>query len=260
MGGEMKFEKLDIGNHVILRAKLEVDKDNVALAQVQSAKKAEKVHKDAPSGRRRSVDEVTSQNFLGTLADIVCARLLEGYFKKHSLQIDVARYDDVRTDDFQDHDQYDIKLSAQGIDYLVEVRSSVCIYLSLESMINRWQILGPYVSSAKGSTETAKPFYLRPLFHLSSFEENKKTNSYQRTSAHELISSGDLQLYFVGGATSAILEERGRNEAGQELKQGKAEFRVLNITDGLDAKEMLETIGQLAAKELTDDGYDKTET
>lgn len=256
----MKFEKIDIGNHVILRAKLEVDKDNVALALVQSAQKAEKVHKDAPSGRRRNVDEVSSQNFLGTLADIVCARILEGYFKKHSLQIDVTRYDDVRTDDFQDHDQYDIKLSTQGIDYLVEVRSSVCIYLSLESMINRWQILGPYVSSAKGLTEAEKPFYLRPLFHLSSFEENKKTNSYQRTDAHELISSGDLQLYFVGGATSAILEERGRNEAGQELKQGKAEFRVLNITDGLDAKEMLETIGQLAAKEFTDDGYDKTET
>ncbi|HCI2634411.1 hypothetical protein [Pseudomonas aeruginosa] len=256
----MKFEKLDINGHIILRAMLELDKDADTLAQAQSARKAEKVHRDAPSGRRRSIDEVNSQNYLGTLADIVCARLLEGYFKKHCLKIDVVRYDDIRTDDFQDHDQYDIKLSTQGREYLVEIRSSVCIYLSLAAMISRWQILGPYISSAKGSTETAKPFYLRPIFHLSSFEENKKTNGYQRTTAPELIRSGDLQLYFVGGATSGILEEKGRNEAGQELKQGKAEFRVLDITDGLDAKEMLDTIGQLAAKEPTDNRYDKTKT
>ncbi|MBH3450848.1 hypothetical protein I5S84_18560 [Pseudomonas putida] len=256
----MKFEKLEIGSHIILRAMLELDKDVDALARVQSAKKSGKVHRDTPSGRRRSVDEVNSQNYLGTLADIVCARLLEGYFKKHGLNIDVVRYDDIRTDDFQDHDQYDIKLSAQGLEYLVEVRSSVCIYLSLAKMISRWQILGPYISSAKGSTETVKPFYLRPIFHLSSFEENKKTKSYQRKAAHELISNGDLQLYFVGGATSVMLEENGRSEAGQELKQGKAEFRVLDITDGFDAKEMLETIGLLAAKEPTDNGYDKTET
>jgi len=241
----MKFEKIDIGNHVILRAKLESDNENIALALKQSAQKAEKIHKDSPSGRRRNTDEISSQNFLGTLADIVCARLLESYFKKHKLEIDVTRYDDIRTDNFEDHDQYDIKLSSQEVDHLVEVRSSVCIYLSLDSMIKRWQILGPYASSTKGITEVVKPFYLRPLYHLSSFEENKKTNSYQRTAAQELIKSGDLQLYFVGGATSAMLEERGRNEAGQELKQGKAEFKVLDITDGFDAKQMLEAIAQL---------------
>lgn len=77
----MKFEKLDINGHIILRAMLELDKDADTLAQAQSARKAEKVHRDAPSGRRRSIDEVNSQNYLGTLADIVCARLLEGYFK-----------------------------------------------------------------------------------------------------------------------------------------------------------------------------------
>lgn len=260
MGGEMKFERIDIGNHVILRAKLEVDKKNIELALAQSAQKAEKIHRDSPSGRRRSVDEVDSQNFLGTLADIVCARLLKGYFKKHGLNIEVTRYDDVRIDNFQDHDQYDIKLSAHNLDYLVEVRSSVCIYLSLESMVKRWQILGAYLSSVKGATETEKPFYLRPLYHLRNFEENRKTKSYQRTAAHELIYSGDLQLYFVGGATNVMLEEKGRNEAGQELKQGKAEFRVLDITDGLDAKKMLETIGQLVAKEFTENGYEKAET
>jgi hypothetical protein len=256
----MKFEKLVIGKHVILRPMLKDDNDSIELAHMQSAKKAAKVHKNAPSGRPRSAAEVERQNFLGTLADIACARALERYFKKHNTPINVTRYDDVRTDNFQNHDQYDIKLSTHDAEYLVEVRSSVCLYLSLESMISKWQILGPYVSSAKGTTETVKPFYLRPIFHLSSFKTNRQTNSYQKTAVRDLIQGGDLQLYFVGGATSALLEEKGRNEAGQELKQGEAEFRVLDITAGLDAKEMLETIGKLAAKDSTDDGYVKTET
>jgi len=256
----MIFEKLEIGDHVILRASLESGNESIALAQSQSLQKAEKVHKDSPSGRKRNFDEIRSQNFLGTLADIVCARLLRGYFRKHSLDIAVTRYDDVRTDDFEDHDQYDLKLSSQGIDHLVEVRSSVCIYMPLEAMIKRWQILGPYASSTKGATETEKSFYLRPIYHLSNFEENKRTNSYQRTAADELINRGDLQLYFVGGATNAMLQERGRNEAGQELKQGKAEFKVLDITDGLDAREILEAIGRIAAKESTGNGNEKAET
>ncbi|MBC3935630.1 hypothetical protein H8K47_09675 [Undibacterium sp. CY7W] len=246
----MKFEQISIGDHLILRANLENGSESISLAQNQAFKKAEKVHKDAPSGRKRNFDEIRSQNFLGTLADIVCARLLKAYFKKHHLDICVTRYDDVRTDDFEDHDQYDIKLSSQGRDYLVEIRSSVCIYMPLNSMIRNWQILGPYASSVKGVTETEKPFYLRPIYHLSSFEENKKTNKYQRTSADEMIGRGELQLYFVGGATNAILQAKGRNEAGQELKQGNAEFRVLDITDGLDAKEVLEVIGQIAKKEF----------
>lgn len=242
----MKFKPIDIGGHIILRADFEADNECLSIARSQSFRKAEKVHKDSPSGQKRSFDEILSQNFLGTLADIVCARLLKGYFKKHGLDICVTRYDDVRTDDFEDRDQYDIKLSSQGRDYFVEVRSSACIYMPLSSMIREWQILGPYASSVKGATETEKPFYLRPIYHLSSFESNKSTHRYQRTSADELVSQGELQLYFAGGATNTMLQENGRNDAGQELKQGKAEYRLLDITDGLDAKEMLATIGQVA--------------
>lgn len=256
----MIFEKTEIGGHVILRANLESGNECIALAQSQSFRKAEKVHKDSPSGRKRGFDEIRSQNFLGTLADIVCARLLKSYFKKHCLDICVTRYDDIRTDEFEDHDQYDIKLSSQGRNYLVEIRSSVCIYMPLNSMMRKWQILGPYASSAKGGAETEKSFYLRPIYHLSNFEENKITNRYQRTAADELIGRGELQLYFVGGATNVMLREKGRNEAGQELKQGNAEFRVLDIMDGLDAKEILEAIGQVAKEEFAGNGNEKAKT
>ncbi len=245
----MRFEKLMIDNHVILRVLL--DSVVIELAKAQAALKARHINCGDPSGRQRGAAEVDSQNFLGTLADLVCARILVGYFRKYHLSIGVTRYDDVRTDDFKDHDQYDIKLSSAEADYLVEIRSSVCIYLSLQAMIRKWQILGHYITDAKGETETAKPFYLRPLYHLSTFAENRQTQSYQRTSAVELIQRGDLQLYFVGGATHDLMMQHGRNEAGQELKQGRAQFRVLNIMDGLDAQEILQTIAGVVVQRKT---------
>lgn len=246
----MKFEKIDINGHLILRIYIDAEAEYFHLAQIQSLKKAEKVHKDSPSGRRRDFEEIRSQNFLGTLADIVCTEILRRYFKKHSLDILVTRYDDIRTDDYKEHDLYDLKLSSQGQDYLVEIRSSVCLFLPLHSMIYNWQILGAYVSDVKGTTETDKPFYLRPIYHLSSYAENRITQQYQRTSADELVRRGELQLYFVGGATSLMLQAKGRNESGQELKQGRTQFRVLDIADGLDAKEILETIGEIAQKRI----------
>lgn len=242
----MRFEKMVIGGHVILRVLF--DAAVLELAAEQSARKASYIHRNDPSGRRRDAAEVDSQNFLGTLADLACAHLLDGYFKKYRLPIEVIRYDDVRTDDFREHDQYDIQLSVGNVGYLVEIRSSVCIYLSLSSMMRKWQILGHYITEVKGATETAKPFYLRPIYHLSSFAENRQTQRYQRTSSFDLIRTGELQLYFVGGATHDLLMEKGRNEAGRELKQGHAQFRVLNIMDGLDARAMLQRMALIAIR------------
>lgn len=254
----MRYELIVIGDHQILR--VAPDTDAMALALTQSYLKAEKVHKDSPSGRPRDPQEVLSVNYLGTLADIVCARLLESYFKKHNIKIGVVRYDDVRKDEFKNPDEYDIKLTALGRDHLVEVRSSVCQLLSLEEMIGKWHILGPYESSTKGGTETVKPFYLRPIYHLSTYEKNKKSKEYKITKAREFLHNGELKLYFVGGATSALLEEKGRNEETYELKQNKANFRVLDITNGLDAKGMLEQISLIAIGEDADNGNDETET
>lgn len=238
----MKLEPLNIHDHTILNVVVEGDVDHIQLAYEQAILKAEKVHKNDPSGRRRDKDEIVSQNFLGTLADLSCAKIMQRYFKKHQKLISVIRYDDVRTDNFQEHDQYDIMLVAQEQQYLVEVRSSVCVMLPLEDMIRRWQVLGAYVSEAKGVTETCKPYYLRPLYHLTTYETNKRKKRYQKRNSFNLISTGELQLYFVGGATGELLESKGRNEEGYELKQGKSKFRVIDILDGLDAKEILEEI------------------
>jgi hypothetical protein len=240
----MKFEKLDIDGHLVLRVHVSDDDSLLRFVERQASQKSSRVHRDDPSGRTREPEEIENQNFLGTLADKVCAEILERYFRQHLIPARVIRYDDIRTDNFENPDLYDLKIETKNENFLVEVRSSVCIFLPVEQMLKKWQILGPYVSLTKGSTETKKPFYLRPIFHLTDFENNKKTQSYQRTGAVEAIASGNLALYFVGGATLEMLEQNGRNESGRELKQGMAMFKVLDITDGLDAREILQVISE----------------
>lgn len=58
------------------------------------------------------------------------------------------------------------------------------------------------------------------------------------------MKSGDLNLYIVGGATSEIMNKKGRNESGEELKQGKSEFKVVDIKDALDANDFLKTVSE----------------
>jgi len=240
----LKYSKIDVGGHAVLRIDVTGSTAFLAKAEQQARLKADRVHEDDPAGNPRSYAEKLSQNFLGVLADMVCAEILRSYFQKHGIPITIERYDDVRTDNFENHDLYDIRLINQGREVLVEVRSSSCILLSVEAMVRRWQILGPYVSTAKGSTETDKPFYMRVLYHLADFERNRTENFYSRSQGISYVKNGDLQLYFVGGATLDLLKKFGRNERGEEMKQGKSEFRVLNITEGLDAQNFLETIAK----------------
>lgn len=238
----MKYKIVNVRNHLILHTVICDDLDLLNTAASQAAYKAATIRHEDTAGRIRDQAEIESQNFLGTLADLVCARILMAYFDKHSLPIRVDRYDDVRTDGFVYPDQYDLKLICENREYLVEVRSSSCIYIALEKMIETWQILGPYSTQIKGKTETEKAFYLRPLFHLTTFRKNRSTQEYQRVGAFDAIRSGALELYFVGGATLEMMLANGRDEGGQELKQNNARFLVLDIMEGLDAKNILEVI------------------
>lgn len=205
--------------------------------------KAKYIKKNDPSGRPRDRAEIVSQNFLGALADIACTRLLRTYFKKHQIPIKVDSYDEVRTDNFENSDLYDIRLSTATSEWIVEVRSSLCIKKSLRGLINDWHILGPYQTDIKGDFETEKEFYIRPMFHLKRFRDNYKDNFYRRSDGMQLLKDGEIDLYILGGATAEIMSsDKAWDERGETLKQGRSSFRVVYIKDGLQTNDFLESI------------------
>ncbi|ELA8470244.1 hypothetical protein WOB87_09555 [Vibrio parahaemolyticus] len=229
----------------------------IELAKHRAFRKAPKVAHGDPSGSPRSQQERFSQNFLGALADISCGYLLRKFFEKHNLPITVESYDQVRTDDFQEHDLYDIKIKTGGAESIVEVRSSLCVQKSLAGVINDWHILGPYQSQSKGKTESEKEFYIRPMFHLKNYRDYQKDHqnnmppmkTYDRSDGLRLFEDGEVDLYILGGATTEIMSSsKAWDEKGETLKQGKTNFRVVLIKDGLQTQDFLNAI----AREMLD--------
>ncbi len=239
----MKYTPMNIAGWNILKVEVLDAPEVIELAEKRAIRKSPKVKKGDSGGKIRTHNEIFSQNFLGALADIACTKLLGSYFKEHSIPIFVESYDQVRTDNFKDADLFDIRLTSATVQSIVEVRSSVCNLLPLENLINKWHILGPYYSEAKGGLETLKDYYIRPMYHLNRFEENKRTKFYRKANGMQLLKSGDIDLYIFGGATAAILSsDKAKDENGETLKQGKSSFKVVDIKDGLEPKEFLEAI------------------
>jgi len=244
----MKFRIIEIEGHNILEVEVKEDRELLQKAENYARRKSAHIATADPSGRVRDTQEILNQNFLGSLADIVCAEVLMKYFSKHNLPIQVIQYDAIRIDRFLQPDLFDIKLvSDSHNEYIVEIRSSACIYISLKRMVKEWQVLGPYSSSSKGNFEEDKSFYMRPLYHLDNYQENIRSKLYSKESGMEYVKSGKLKLYIVGGATDEMMRLRGRNEAGEELKQGRAEFKVVNILDALDVIDFLGSVTEIVS-------------
>jgi hypothetical protein len=121
----------------------------------------------------------------------------------------------------------------------VEVRSSVCCFISFERMLQEWQVLGPYASATKGQTELAKHFYFRPLYH---FVRTRETGEYKRSEGERHLVEGHLTLCLVGGASDDLIRQKGRQEHGQQLKQSGANYWVLNILAAMDVPTLLDAV------------------
>ncbi|MCG3462914.1 hypothetical protein L7G72_13865 [Xenorhabdus bovienii] len=239
----MKYDEVNVAGWNILKVDILGAPEIISQAQIIAEKKAKYVREGDPAGRMRDESERISQNFLGALADISCTRLLRTYFRKHNFPIKVESYDEVRNDNFEHADKFDISLTSDYYQAVVEVRSSICIKKSLQGLINDWHILGAYQSKEKGNFETEKEFYIRPMFHLKRYKDNYKENFYRRSEGMQLIKNGEVDLYILGGATAEIMSgHKAWDEKGETLKQGESNFRVIYIKDGLQTKDFLELI------------------
>lgn len=238
----LRFIPVDMNGFSLLKVDFYYAHDIFERAFSTAMYKSEHISIFDPSGTARSKDEVISQNFMGALADLVCYRLIGSYFKKNRFNIDVVRYDDVRIDGFKNHDQYDLKVVNAYKEEYVEVRSSVCVKMPLSSMVKKWHMLGPYSSSLKGDTEHFSKYYIRPVYHLDNWKENIAENIYRRKDGMHLIRNGAMSLYILGGATFDTFKGIGWEENGETIKQNKANYLVINITDGLVPKAFLDKI------------------
>lgn len=238
----MKYIPQTVENHKIVKVDFLTDKAMLDRAVEQAQAKAPHTHRNDPSAHQRTEQEVYNAQLIGTIADIACCELLQAYFNAHHANyLLVERYDDVRSDNFMHSDLFDARVVIEGKKRLIaeiEIRSSVCIYISLERLVKEWHVLGWYITSDK-SKEKIRDFYIRPLYHYNQYQSR---NKYSLANAATHLFNGELDLYIVGGATAQILETKGQIQRGYGLLQQGATYQVVPIMDALDIQQFLDTV------------------
>jgi len=235
-------EKLNIGAKPwrIARLKTEDVAPVLALAETHAVKKILHTRDESQSGKLREHSLKYQKQLMGSIAEITVTTLFDRYLKSQGLenQWGVTLYDSVRTDDFRSPEgEYDIRLeSARRSDvyYEVETRSSIAHNRTLAVALSQFDIIGPYESSIK-KNEPLKDFYVRPLYAYLNFEKRR----YSEIRFRELLISGEVRLYIVGGCTRGRMIEKG---FAKTMGQGRTEYRVVRIRDGLDILDFLEEV------------------
>lgn len=179
------------------------------------------------AGNKRPKSIKLANQTKGILAEIGVQLILEEILKCKS----VKRWDLERETFKYLLAEYDVKFEYGGNDYLCESRSSTSYKTSLGEFIERYHIIGPYISKQKHS-ENNNDFYFRPVFQYINYNKKWSTLPYEKkTSVLEDLDSGELQLYFVSGAT---LDEMYSNnsEIGNNAQQGTKYRQIRMIYTG----------------------------
>lgn len=237
-------EKLNIGAKPwrIARLKTEDVAPLLELAETLTEKKVVHTRDESQSGRLRKHPLKYQKQLMGSIAEITVTTLFDRYLKSQGFadQWGVTLYDSVRTDEFRSPEgEYDIRLvnrRAPDIYYEVESRSSIAHNRTLAVALSQFDIIGPYESSIK-KNEALKDLYVRPLYAYLNFEKRR----YTETSFRELLISGEVQLYVVGGCTRDRMIEKG---FAKTMDQKGTEYRVVRIRDGLDILDFLEEVSR----------------
>lgn len=242
----MEFVSMEFMGHRIYKVEFDFDEPLVEIAKEQAGRKAPYTHSGDPSARNRPNQEVYNAQLLGTLADVACQSLLQSYLDVNANQpVRVIRYDEVRTDNYQQPDRYDIRIISGADEQLskeVEVRSSVCNRVPVSRMLEIFHVLGWYVTQNKPGEEI-RDFYMRPMYHYNLFR-NRAAPEYRMNDAENHLRTGALDLYIVGGATPQMLQERGEIQRDSGLLQIGATYQVVSIKSALDAIAFLEEVAR----------------
>jgi len=153
----------------------------------------------------------------------------------------------------------------------IEVRSSFPYFDIKKSICGNFDVLGPYSNDIKKS-EISKDYYLRVLFQLDYKENNKikykdkkdfERIDYNKTTINTLykdyftedyLLKKDLTLYFVGGATSNMMQNPSiaydgtmGSESFNEKEDGL--FKKIKLRNAIDAISILKLILSVCTNE-----------
>lgn len=181
------------------------------------------------AGGARTPEMKLQRQLMGCLAEIYAQEYLKGALK--NLQLDhrweVIRYDDVRTDGFKSPaNEYDLVIKGANKSFFVESRSSITRDRSIEKGIQDFDIIGPYISSAK-SGESYSDIYIRPLYSYNDFAKG----NYSDLNFQDGLIAGKIELYLVAGCLKEDMVSKGYNKS---MMQGGTNYRVIKITHGND--------------------------
>lgn len=247
----MIFSRQVINKHEVCKVSFIDDQELLALAEKQAKAKAAHTNIHAPSARKRTFQEVYNAQLLGTLADLACSQLLQKYFEQYTPgTFAVIRYDDIRKNNYELPDQFDIQIvpikACSSVLTEIEIRSSVCNRIPMDAMIRTWHILGWYVTDNKPG-EKIRDFYMRPIYHYTKYASGPE---YQLAQADKHLKDGSLDLYIVGGATSQILEEDGQLDRGYGLLQEGATYQIVQIIHALAMGAFLKSVLSFCQQKL----------
>lgn len=154
------------------------------------------------NGVERSQEEKIDKQLQGILSEIAVQKYLDESFG-HLNNVDIIRYDEVRTDDFKSSfGEFDIKINIYDRDiskeyknikksFNIEVRSSRTWSKCEDKNFKLGSIIGPYTHKFKRN-ESLSDFYIKPVVFKG---KNKKSTLL------EAIENNEASFYISGGCS-----------------------------------------------------------
>jgi len=208
----------------------------------QSYLKSKYTRDENQNGDIRVKSKKFDKQLEGILGEIAVLEFIKLIFKKENegCEIEVSRYDDVRTDNFTSPDnEYDIKITNTNAnkDHYIEVRASINYKFNFnEKTLELFDTIGKYDSPIK-QQETSSDFYIRPLFQLLYPSPDIKIENIP---VLECLLDEKIVLYITGGCNRDMMF--GDKSKVKPMGQNRTNYQTLSIENGWDMKELSENI------------------
>lgn len=237
-----KFIQIELQSNkpwIVAQAIIEIDGSLYSKAKLQAQQKSLYTMNASQCGVDRTPEMKYQRQLMGSLAEIYVQEYLNELLALNNLDKHwtVVRYDDVRTDGFKSpRNEYDIKIVNKNCDqyFTVETRSSIAKDRSLASGIESFDIIGPYISVAKGN-EKYNDIYIRPLYTYSHY----RVEPYSPIKFEEFLRGGLISLFIVAGCFKNDMITKGYNK---NMHQGSTNYRVVRIVDSNDISKFSEQL------------------
>lgn len=221
------------------------------------------------SGSRRDEQEIRLKSFCGLIIEQLCFEMLTYYNKNPNIKIELDNSNSpIDQVDLTIHKLwYNKQGDLQSITKTVEVRSSFPFKSVEKSVAQDFDILGGYTNQVK-TCEITKDFYLRFLFALDYDEayfikQNERLHYSKTTLNHlqnlyfddELNLKQDLVIYFIGGATKAMMYDDsiaydGNMTSANFNQNGSANYRKIKARNALDCIAIMQMMLNCITTEL----------